>query len=99
MEKKRCRVYIKEETSTVARRKARTMIKEVQITNYEPIDYIINTHFGDIPYRIYCAKQISELMEGNDRNFYINYGDMHSERVRETAKCCAIFETKEVIDD
>ena len=75
------------------------MKREVQLTNYEPVNYVINTHFGDIDYKIFRQKQMVELMEGNSREFYVKYCDKYSNRTRDVERSCAIFEYKEVSDD
>ena len=67
---------------------------EEQLTNWNPVDKIIDTQYGNVTYLKYYKMDISRLMEGenNEREFVIKYADKQLEGMKEKVRCCATFE-------
>ena len=69
-----------------------------QITDWRPIDMLIDTQWGFIFYYKYCSKLMKDLGEGNDRTFIIRYDWIFYNEVKYHVKvrACAIYETTDM---
>ena len=76
-------------------------MSEEQLTNWQPIDLLIDTQYGQMTYRQWCSEDIPRLMEGkvNMREFTVRYQDMVLTGMKEAVRCCAIFEYKKGVED